>query len=124
MKKMGTGRATLKEIKQRDIYLTNFPFSDWEESKVRPAIVISNSRYNATQEDVIMAAITGQVRDVIYSIEITNFNLDYGHMDKKCRIRCDKIVNVSKNRVLRKIGRVDYETFEQVKTEIFAVLTE
>ena len=34
------------KVKQRDIILIKFPFSDLSGAKVRPALVISNNQYN------------------------------------------------------------------------------
>jgi mRNA interferase MazF len=44
--------------KQGDILLIPFPYSDSTAIKQRPVLVISNSHYNESQQDIIVAAIT------------------------------------------------------------------
>lgn len=44
------------------VVLVRFPFTDQTTSKQRPAVVISSSSYNALRPDVILMAITSQLR--------------------------------------------------------------
>jgi len=45
-----------------DVVLVPFPFTDQSGAKKRPAVVVSSSSYNATRRDLVIMAITGQVR--------------------------------------------------------------
>jgi mRNA interferase MazF len=45
-----------------DVVLLPFPFTDQSESKKRPAVVVSNAAYNASRPDIIVMAITSQLR--------------------------------------------------------------
>lgn len=45
-----------------DIVLVPFPFTDQSRHKQRPAVIISSDAYQATRPDVIIMAITSQVR--------------------------------------------------------------
>jgi len=51
---------------QGDIVLVPFPFTMGTSSKVRPAIVVSNSTVNNT-EDVILAQITSKPRKDVFT---------------------------------------------------------
>jgi mRNA interferase MazF len=44
------------------IVLVPFPFTDQTASKQRPAVVISSAMYNAARPDIILMAITSQLR--------------------------------------------------------------
>lgn len=44
------------------VILVPFPFTDQSGAKKRPAVVISSSAYQAARPDVLILAITGQVR--------------------------------------------------------------
>jgi len=44
------------------IVLVRFPFSDQHGSKQRPAVVISSSAYNQARPDIILIAVTSQIR--------------------------------------------------------------
>ncbi len=46
-----------------NIVLVRFPFTDQRRSKQRPAVVISSTEYNKARPDVILMAITSQVRE-------------------------------------------------------------
>lgn len=45
-----------------DVVLVPFPFTDQSGTKKRPAVVVSSSGYNASRRDVVIMAITSQVR--------------------------------------------------------------
>jgi len=45
-----------------DVVLVPFPFTDQSGSKKRPAVVVSSSSYNASRRDIVIMAITSQVR--------------------------------------------------------------
>tara|TARA_Y100000310_G_scaffold99186_1_gene96963 strand:- start:2949 stop:3146 length:198 start_codon:yes stop_codon:yes gene_type:complete len=44
-------------VKQRDVVLIKYPFSDLKKRKVRPAVVISNNVLNGKSEDCIAVKI-------------------------------------------------------------------
>jgi len=45
-----------------DVVLVPFPFTDQTTAKKRPAIIVSSRRYNAERPDLIVMAVTSQVR--------------------------------------------------------------
>ena len=45
-----------------DIILVPFPFTDQTTSKKRPAVVISSSTYNTARPDLIIMAVTSQIK--------------------------------------------------------------
>ena len=45
-----------------DIVLVRFPFTDQQGSKQRPAAVVSNAAYNRARPDLILMAVTSQVK--------------------------------------------------------------
>jgi mRNA interferase MazF len=45
-----------------DIVLVPFPFTDQTGVKKRPAVVISSAAYNGARPDLVLMAVTGQVR--------------------------------------------------------------
>lgn len=46
-----------------DITLVLFPFTDQVTSKKRPAVVVSSAVYNQKHPDLILMAVTSQIRD-------------------------------------------------------------
>ena len=45
-----------------DVVLVSFVFSDESGKKLRPAVVISSTAYNRSRQEVVVAAITSNVR--------------------------------------------------------------
>lgn len=45
-----------------DVVLVPFPFTDQSGAKKRPAVIVSSSTYNAGRRDLVIMAITSQVR--------------------------------------------------------------
>ncbi len=45
-------------ISQREIVLISFPFSNFQETKVRPVVVMSNDAYNKKFADTIIESIS------------------------------------------------------------------
>lgn len=45
-----------------DVVLVPFPFTDQSGGKKRPAVIVSSSSYNSSRRDLVIMAITSQVR--------------------------------------------------------------
>lgn len=45
-----------------EVVLVPFPFTDQSGTKKRPAVIISSNSYNTTRRDLVIMAITSQVR--------------------------------------------------------------
>ena len=105
-------------IRQKDLVLLPFPFSDLQSSKVRPALVVSNDSVNDNAADCIMVPLTSVIKDEAHSILIRQGNLATGKLVKPSRIRVDKIFTVEKRLVKLVIGHLNDSTFEKVRNEI------
>lgn len=46
-----------------DVVLVGFPFTNLKTTKKRPAVILSSASYQAYRPDVVMLAITSQIRD-------------------------------------------------------------
>ncbi len=91
--------------KQGNIVLVPFPLSNLSSSKVRPAIIISNSNINKT-EDVILAAITSIIRDDEFSYKIENIHLS-NPLFKPSEVRCHKLFTCDKSIIRKTISKLD-----------------
>ena len=99
-------------FKQGDIVLVEFPFSDGEGNKIRPALVISNKSINHVDE-LILLPITG-----------TDFNDGLGFriyqnevnspIPKPSFIRINKVASVDNHLIIRKINRLKIAYLEQL----------
>ncbi len=106
---------------QKDLVLLPYPFTDLENSKVRPALVVSNEVFNKKSRDRIMIPLTTVLNDAPYSRFITQDDLQSGKLVKPSRIRADKIFSVEQGKILMKIGRLKEAVFAQVKIELLKV---
>ena len=67
-------------IDQRSVVLLPFPFSDFSNSKKRPALVVSNNEFNKKSEDVVCCLITSNP-GVKYGVKITNKDMESGFLE-------------------------------------------
>jgi mRNA interferase MazF len=107
---------------QGDIVIVPFPFSDLTRIRQRPVLVLSKSLYPNKCEDVLTCGITSNLKDSDYSISIDNSNLGEGSIPVKSRIKVDKLFTLEPSIIIKKLGRINKETFEKVKKEFFSLV--
>ncbi len=88
-------------LKQRDIVTVPFPFSDQHGMKRRPAVVLSNDRYNEGHADVLVFAITSRPNDT--SVQLRK---EESGLPLNSAIRADAPLRIGKELVLGKIGSI------------------
>jgi len=108
-------------INQKDIVLIPYPFSNLEQKKVRPAIVISNDNFNRLCSDCIAVPLTSVLKEEAFSFSINQTDLQNGKLIKPSRIRLDKIFSVEKRLVHMKIGNVKDDFFDKLKSELIEI---
>jgi mRNA interferase MazF len=108
-------------ISQRDVVLS-FLFSDLRGSKVRPAIVLSNDRYNRRSEDFVAAPLTSNLKLRDNAILITNDQLETGRLIVDSKVKVDRVFSVSQQLVRMKIGRAKPEIHEKIIGTLFGLL--
>ncbi len=106
------------KISQRDIILVKFPFSDLSAAKVRPALVISNNRYNSKYQDVVVLAITSNFSPLEYKVFVENQDLEAGNLPVKSPVRTDKPFSVLQSKVIKIQGKLAIQKLEEVKAKI------
>ena len=109
-------------ISQRDIVLLSFPFSNLQSSKVRPAIVLSNHRYNRRSEDFVAVPLTSNLKLRDYTILITNRELESGNLIVNSKVKVDRVFSVSQRLIRMKIGRVKAQIYEKITNILFELL--
>ena len=109
------------QVKQKEIILLPYPFSNLGGTKVRPALVVSNYQFNKKSDDCVMIPLITIIKDEPYSVIIKQKNLSSGKLLKLSRIRADKIFSVEKNLIIMKIGKLNDNIFKKVKQEIFKI---
>ncbi|WP_260471814.1 type II toxin-antitoxin system PemK/MazF family toxin [Bacillus salinus] len=104
--------------KQGDIVLIPVPFSDLTNRKQRPVLIISNDDYNQLTEDILVVAITSQLKDLDYSVVIEQKDLEQGTLKVTSAVRADKVYTLSKAIIRKRFGKVNSEILDRVRTKV------
>lgn len=107
---------------QGDILLVPIPFSDLTSMKKRPVLVLSNNLYNKQAEDIIVAAITSNIRGINYEVLIDNENMIKGTLPRISCVRPDKIYTLSKEIIVKKYGRLSNSKIQDVIIKINEIM--
>jgi len=112
----------MTEPAQGSIILVDFSYSDQVRSKVRPALIVSNSRYNAISRDVIVMKITTR-KPKMMTTPLTNDDLKAGSLDHPSYVQADGIYALEKDLICDTIGIVLPEKMQEIRalaSELFS----
>jgi mRNA interferase MazF len=105
-------------INQYEVYLVNLdPTRGYEIQKPRPCFVISPDEMNHTINTVIIAPMTTKSHPYPTRVEL-EFN------DKQGWIVLDQIRTIDKSRLIKKMGKINLQTVEQVKNILKEMLVD
>lgn len=105
---------------QGEIYIVTFPFTDLRSTKKRPAIVISSSDVNST-EDVILAAITSKLHNDIFSFKLLNEEL-IPPLRLESEVRCNKLFTINQSLLERRVSKVTDAALSKLLQKVKAFL--
>ncbi len=88
-----------------DVILVPFPFTDQSTTKKRPAIVVSSDAYHGSRPDLILVAVTSQVRPVSDIGEAAISEWREAGLLKPSVVK-PLLATVAKSIALRKLGRL------------------
>jgi len=88
-----------------DIILVPFPFTDQSTSKKRPAVVISSAAYNADRPDLIIMAVTSQIKPAAIVGEVTIQGWQESGLLKPSAIK-PVITTIEKTLVIHTLGQL------------------
>jgi mRNA interferase MazF len=108
--------------KRGEIVLVPVPFSDLSASKKRPVLVLSNTAHNLRKPDIVVLAITSNLRQE--GLQITSDSLVSGVLPKVSIVRHDKIYTLDQDIVVKRIGVLRTDLLESVAERVFEVLSE
>jgi mRNA interferase MazF len=106
---------------QGDIVLIPIPFTDLTATRRRPVIVVSNNRYNASSQDVIVVAMTSNLTAAPYSFEISSADLAEGSLNRPSRVRVDKIYTLATSIIVKHFGKVNDATLDRIRQTLIDV---
>jgi len=100
---------------QRDIVLVPIPFTDLTSKRRRPVVVISNDKYNYNTDDVVLVAMTSNLKAADYSFTITSADLAIGSLKRPSRVRVDRIYTLAQPIVAKKFGQISEAAFDRIR---------
>ena len=99
-----------------DIILVRFPFTNLNTTKKRPAVIISQQHYQQQQPDVILMAITSQIRQPTTTQDPLLNDWQEAGLLKPSQLK-PLIATLEQTLIIRKMGalsRNDQQTLSQV----------
>lgn len=97
------------KVRRSEVVLVDFPFSDRTGSKVRPALVVQDDRWNQTLDDTILALITSSPRRM--TAALTQFQIDPtmpggqgSGLMKISVVQCENLVVVDQRLIIKALG--------------------
>ncbi|MCT7955487.1 type II toxin-antitoxin system PemK/MazF family toxin [Laspinema palackyanum] len=88
-----------------EVVLVPFPFTDLFNKKKRPAVIISSNSYNAQYPDIIIMAITSQLKTSTQLGEVMITSWQNAGLLKPSMIK-PVVATVEKGLILRKLGQL------------------
>ncbi len=99
-----------------DVVVVPFPFSEKSESKRRPALVISNRRFNASGNTVLAMITTNDHHPWPGDYSITD--LEETGLPSHCIVRL-KLFTLDNRLILRQLGRLGDSDRKQVASSLY-----
>ena len=113
--------------KQQELWLIDFNRKKTkEQSKIRPALVLSNNWQNQYNRYVVVAPLTSE-KEKLKNIELFEVLIEVNPengLDKKSKILLHRLLAIDKEeRLITKLGTVDSEIWGQVWKALWIVFT-
>ena len=105
-------------FEQGEIVVAQILYSEQIGIKTRPALVISNSKFNKKSDDLILLKITSKSKKTEYDIELTNKDIEEGELRTESQIMVDNPVTAYNGMIQNKIGKISNQKLKEVKQKI------
>jgi len=106
-----------------NIVLVPFPFTDQSAVKKRPAVVVSSDAYNRKRPDIIIMAVTSQMRSAGYFGDIVVNQWQQAGLLKPSVIK-PIVTTIEKSLVIKTLGRLKKEDRNSLRESFYKILGE
>jgi len=103
------------------IVLVPFPFTDQSQAKKRPAVVVSSNAYNADRSDLIIMAVTSQIKPSAVIGEVIVQEWQAAGLLKPSAIK-PVITTVEKSLVIKTMGQLKEPDIEGMRRSLKEIL--
>ncbi len=93
--------------------MIKFPFSDHVGFKIRPALVVSNSKFNRG-DNVVVVAISSQKSNDAFSVGLNNRDLQKGELLRNSYVRCGSVLAIEKILTRKTVAILSGKKLEEV----------
>ena len=104
-----------------DIVLVSFPFTDQLATKKRPAVIISSPAYNDARPDLVIMAVTSQMRSSTTFGEVQVGNWQAAGLLKPSSIK-PVIATVEHTLVIKRLGRLNQHDQQMLRATIAKIV--
>jgi len=104
-----------------DVVLVSFPFTNLKAAKKRPAVIISSQSYQQERPDVILMAITSQIRNTLSTGEAILQDWQHAGLLKPSLLK-PLIATLEKNQVVKVMGQLSNADRNKLKKTIQTIL--
>lgn len=104
-----------------DLVLVPFPFTDQSTSKRRPAAIVSSVAYHRERRDLIILAVSSQVRPAVSVGEVGIARWKEAGLLKPSVLK-PVLATIERRLVLRKLGRLEDEDRRTLREILAAIL--
>jgi mRNA interferase MazF len=104
-----------------DVVLVPFPFTDQSGVKKRPAVVVSSTRYHANRRDLVIMAITSQLRPHPAFGEFAVAEWKKAGLIAPSAVK-PVLTTIEKRLALRRLGQLQQADIRSLRTSIDQIL--
>ncbi len=104
-----------------DVVLVTFPFTDLTTRKKRPAVILHRSDYPQRHQDVILMAITSQIRMPLAEDEALIQDWSHAGLIKPSMLK-PLIATLDQGLIIRKLGRLSQQDQDTLRTLLNHIL--
>lgn len=104
-----------------DIILVPFPFTDQSATKKRPAVVISSKSFNQERPDLIIMAVTSQIKPTSIIGEVIIQDWQEAGLLKRSVVK-PVITTIEKMLIIKRMGRLKEEDRKALQASLKGIL--
>jgi mRNA interferase MazF len=104
-----------------DVVLVPFPFTDQSGTKKRPAVVVSSAAYQAQRRDLVIMAITSQVRPRPAFGEFLVAEWKRAGLIAPSAVK-PVLTTIDKRLILRRLGQLQFQDARSLRTSLAQIL--
>ena len=104
-----------------DVLLVPFPFTDQAGTKKRPAVIVSSAAYNSARRDLVIMAVTSQLRHSGTLGEVLVANWQAAGLIKPSTIK-PVITTIEQALIIRRLGQLTAEDQQALRNAISKII--